>query len=838
MLSITSFKKKFPSRWMLTLFGCCFCSSLKATPAADFTYYPAAIVPEYSESFVVKNSWGDPFSVKTQNLLGLASDYKIVFPIINFTGQLPIAFTGNTPTFSDTHINNVVDNPSRNWTHTDTSVTEEGIRLYAMRTQGDIYGEIPGSIDLETDIPRWDWLELAKYWTIGANEVKRGVILKRRIETVGVVQTTKYRRDAEYIDPHNNTPDYDTTGPSYRMTSQETIEHRSVIAGMDTVPYLFPGSELIGPIFYTRPYSAIVRITELKYLSLRRETFVKENGEETSIAVTTDLPDTVTRIDWIVKGHGVVRSLPIEGQYLDFLMDLHIFNDGSNVVGATSLANLGLTQNPSSEVLRSSGGHLANPSDTFLVQTNQRLEMWPWPVPYAFLPEAHPTWYMDADGDGYGDPDVNLISDVRPDGYVSKSGDCDDTDASLNPETKWYADTDGDGYGNALDSKTQCEQPVGYVMNDDDSDDLDPLVHTDPGLFGGNAEHPDDPATPPVSTPSTVVTSRTSKYSGFLSSADGSEIRGYFKSIKVSKSGKLTAKMYFGNVSYSLKGLFDQNGQYSGLITPKKGSPATVNLQLVSTSEGGDKIEGTVVVGNQTSNVGAVKSGATGSQAGGYTILILGDEGETTAPQGHGYALMTVTSVGTVKMKGLLGDGSKWTAKCYVTPDGEMPLYAALYRKAGSLGGLVRFRNVDGVSDCDGAVHWHKPGTTRILPYSGGFDLQRNLIGSRFNYTGSRLIAGALNSVPNVAAHVGEGSGDPSRSWDLEWTSANKIYYAGPEKVKVSVKTKTGQIKGYITSNGTKQKVEGVVFQKQELGAGFVSIKRGNTRRLVMVPKE
>ena len=135
-------------------------------------------------------------------------------------------------------------------------------------------------------------------------------------------------------------------------------------------------------------------------------------------------------------------------------------------------------------------------------------------------------------------------------------------------------------------------------------------------------------------------------------------------------------------------------------------------------------------------------------------------------------------------------------------------------------------------------VHWRKPGGTGILPYSGGFDLQRNLLGSRYSYTGGRVIAGIPNTVPNVEAHVGEGSGDPASSWDLEWTTANKIYYAGPEKVKVKVKTKTGQIKGYVTDDGTKLKVEGVVFQKQELGAGLVYVKRGQPRSLVIVPKE
>jgi len=351
-------------------------------------------------------------------------------------------------------------------------------------------------------------------------------------------------------------------------------------------------------------------------------------------------------------------------------------------------------------------------------------------------------------------------------------------------------------------------------------------------------DRPGSSATPPSSVSTRYITTGTSKYSGFLTSGDGSRVLGYFKSIKVSKTGKLSAKMYFGGVAYSLKGLFDLNGRYATVVTPRNGNPAIVNLQLVRTPAGGYKVEGTVTVGNQTANVEAVRSGSTGSRAGIYTILILGDEDETAVPQGHGYALMTVTSVGTAKVKGLLGDGTKWTAKCYITPDGEMPLYAALYRKAGSLGGLVRFRNVSGVSDCDGEVHWFKPAGTGYLPYSSGFDLQRDLIGSRYQNTGSRLISSIPNTVPNVEAYVGAGAGIASSSRDLEWTTTNKIFYAGAEKVKVSVKTKSGQIKGYITDDGTKWKVAGVVFQKQDIGGGLVYIKRVPSRYLVIVPKE
>ncbi len=83
------------------------------------------------------------------------------------------------------------------------------------------------------------------------------------------------------------------------------------------------------------------------------------------------------------------------------------------------------------------------------------------------------TWYADADGDGYGDPDSAVVSCEPPSGYVSDARDCDDADAARNPDTTWYIDFDGDGYGSTGFTLTQCEQPAGYLATADDCDDTD-----------------------------------------------------------------------------------------------------------------------------------------------------------------------------------------------------------------------------------------------------------------------------------------------------------------------------------------------------------------------------
>ncbi|MFT5680487.1 MAG: MYXO-CTERM domain-containing protein [Myxococcota bacterium] len=43
------------------------------------------------------------------------------------------------------------------------------------------------------------------------------------------------------------------------------------------------------------------------------------------------------------------------------------------------------------------------------------------------------TFYTDADGDGFGDPDAPVVSCTQPSGTVSDATDCLDTDAAVYP---------------------------------------------------------------------------------------------------------------------------------------------------------------------------------------------------------------------------------------------------------------------------------------------------------------------------------------------------------------------------------------------------------------------
>jgi hypothetical protein len=110
------------------------------------------------------------------------------------------------------------------------------------------------------------------------------------------------------------------------------------------------------------------------------------------------------------------------------------------------------------------------------------------------------TWYGDADGDGFGDPNEVTESCTQPEGTVTDGTDCNDALAAVNPGaaeicdvldndcdgvvdddatdgTTWYADADGDGFGVTATTAVACEAPSGFVRFDGDCDDGDVAYH-------------------------------------------------------------------------------------------------------------------------------------------------------------------------------------------------------------------------------------------------------------------------------------------------------------------------------------------------------------------------
>lgn len=75
------------------------------------------------------------------------------------------------------------------------------------------------------------------------------------------------------------------------------------------------------------------------------------------------------------------------------------------------------------------------------------------------------TYYLDADGDGYGVSSSFVIALSNPIGYVSNNLDCNDSDDTIYSPTTWYIDNDLDGYGGS--SIVSCVRPnKGFLLTE------------------------------------------------------------------------------------------------------------------------------------------------------------------------------------------------------------------------------------------------------------------------------------------------------------------------------------------------------------------------------------
>jgi len=289
-------------------------------------------------------------------------------------------------------------------------------------------------------------------------------------------------------------------------------------------------------------------------------------------------------------------------------------------------------------------------------------------------------------------------------------------------------------------------------------------------------------------------------------------------------SGQFTGRMTLGGKSYTIKGTFDENGV--AIVTPE-GAPFTVTLQL-DLLNNSKVITGTLTGGDLTATILAHRTGfgksnpAPANLVGRFTVLFEPGSSDVGIPQGTGFATLTVNIAGKLRLAGRLADGTKISQGTVLSGEGDWSLFALLYKKKGFIGGEMSFAAL-GTSDFSGDAAWMKPATKGPV-HDSAFTTGVEVIGSRYTVPPKgQPVLNVANNSPNARVATAAGNVDPPLDKGVTLTTANKIEVATPEadKLKLSIKTKTGLLHGSFSDDGKTRKVNGVIFQKQNRAAGF-----------------
>jgi len=222
-------------------------------------------------------------------------------------------------------------------------------------------------------------------------------------------------------------------------------------------------------------------------------------------------------------------------------------------------------------------------------------------------------------------------------------------------------------------------------------------------------------------------------------------------------------------------------------------------------------------------------------QAGDYTALLPPDPahiGEAAYPQGSGYATMSITSSGAVKIGGRLGDDSGFVVRSAVDKSGVVLMHTPLYKKPkGFICGEATFVSGDDGADQRGVLTWRKPLQQKSdSSYTAGFSGSTEWQAARF----SKLAKGApiFGSATTASIVLEYGGLQQPVSKSVSITAGGLVVQnAGTDTLTLDVNGNNGLFSGsYVhPRDGKKHPLGGVLYQKQQVGRGtFNGIGDGN----------
>jgi uncharacterized protein YkwD len=321
---------------------------------------------------------------------------------------------------------------------------------------------------------------------------------------------------------------------------------------------------------------------------------------------------------------------------------------------------------------------------------------------------------------------------------------------------------------------------------------------------------------------------RSGAYNGLLESGSAEHATSGLVKISLASSGVVTGKVLLGGAVHAFTAQLNVNGDATVTIARSGRSPLTLTLDLDLDSDSGG-VAGTLSDGSFSVSfdaerawvAGGLRTGAPGR----YTVVIPSVDEGGGRPEGAGWATLTLSSTGLGTLTGKLADGTAISAASWVSRDGVMPIYAALYSSLGSISGSLRFRETSD-TDLDGSLTWHKPERSTSPRYPWAFTEEHAIVGSRYDApaSGERVI-GLPAQAGNASVVLRDGDLDSTLTQSVTVTGANAVKLLAPALpgFTAAITMSKGCFSGTFRDpvDGATRRFHGVFLQKQDAGFGY-----------------
>ncbi len=363
-------------------------------------------------------------------------------------------------------------------------------------------------------------------------------------------------------------------------------------------------------------------------------------------------------------------------------------------------------------------------------------------------------------------------------------------------------------------------------------------------------------ADPPALTQAIFNATAAGSFGGIL--MNGPNISGGLESVVISKTGALSGTVIIEGKRFAFTGVTAANGTAPILIkrTGLTNITGSITLALADGTTDGFQLTGTFIIDGTTHSIDAQRypvytTAAPAPQTGLYTLAMPAPVSTNISaePGGDAYASLIVANTGKITGTLVLPDTTITTFSGQLSRKAEWSLHRSLYGTTGGyLAGKITFRDLPGLSDLDGQWRWMKPNTLPTsLTYPGGFNVTRQVIGSRYitppvnqrsllTLTNTNYNAWLRLSGPDLSTLTTVTLTSVDRT--VTWSTADKILYYGPDTATLTFTRTTGLLTGTYAdlANKVSVKVGGILLQKQNRITGNYSAS-GKSGLLIMSPR-